>query len=89
MYNRKNVNGPYNPSRLSCAYVGKGDRTLLVGSGFIKTKDQPIQANAQAINEAKFLGGLVKELNSRIDTSEITIEGSQLHPTNATSFIFQ
>ncbi|MBK7578290.1 MAG: hypothetical protein IPI24_12815 [Ignavibacteria bacterium] len=86
MYKQGNGNGPYNPSRLLCAYVGTGDRILVVGAGFIKTKDGSIQNNALADREAKFLADVVNELNTRIDNGEIIINGSLLIPHYADSF---
>jgi hypothetical protein len=88
MYKHGSGNGPYNPSRLLCAYVGTGGRILLVGAGFIKSKAESIQSNQHANQEASFLADLVRELNDRIDNGEIALEGSLLIPQFVDSFKF-
>jgi len=76
----------YNPSRLLCAFVGESDRIMIVGAGFVKSIDQAIQLNAQAYREARFLSGVMNEINVRIDTGEIEIDGSLLLPQHSDSF---
>jgi hypothetical protein len=79
MYNHKErARTRYNPSRLLCSYAGNSNRVLLIGSGFVKSKNEAIQANSDANNEAGFLGRITHVLNSRIDTGEIVIVGSEL-----------
>jgi hypothetical protein len=79
MYNHKErVRTRYNPSRLLCSYAGTSNRILLIESGFVKSKNEAIQANSDANNEAGFLGRITHVLNSRIDTGEIVIVGSEL-----------
>lgn len=76
----------YNPSRLLCGFAGESDRIMIVGAGFVKTIDQSIQRNPLAYREATFLSGVINEINVRIDTGEIKIEGSLLLPQHSDSF---
>lgn len=89
MYNHKELrSAPYNPSRLLCRYVAGSDRIVLVGSGFVKSSDEPIQSNVNAHAEAVFLSDLGRGLDMRIDCGEIIIANSVLVPTSSDSFIF-
>lgn len=79
MYNHAELPpAEYNPSRLLCSYVNGSNRVLVLGSGFLKARDEPIQSNSDANNEAEALAQVVKELNERIDTGEILVVGSEL-----------
>lgn len=81
LYNRKELpQENYNPSRLLCSYIGTNSRILIVGSGFIKTRDEPIQMNIRAKREALFLFEVARELRSRIDHGEVDVAGSELIP---------
>ena len=81
LYNHKDIPSEgYNPSRLLCSYVGSSSRILIVGSGFIKTRNEPIQLNALAKREALSLYEVARELRRRIDSGEICIAGSELIP---------
>lgn len=81
MYNHKELESErYNPSRLLCSYASGGNRILVVGSGFLKSNDQPIQRNGIANSEAEYLAAITKQLNERIGHGEITIDGSRLVP---------
>lgn len=89
MYNHKGMPfATYNPSRLLCRYVGGSSRILLVGSGFVKQRDEPIQANASANREAVVLSTVGKELDARIECGEIAVMGSRLIPQSPESFNF-
>ena len=89
MYSRNALAGePYNPARLLCSYVSASSRIIVVGAGFIKTHDEPIQDNVDAYYEAMYLYDIIKELNARIDNDEIHIAGSELHSAYPDSFVF-
>jgi hypothetical protein len=89
LYNHEEVpRATYNPSRLLCSYVSGANNILLVGSGFVKDRDEPIQMNEQANQEATFLGNMARQLNDRIDSGEILIVGSDLIPIHSDSFHF-
>jgi hypothetical protein len=89
MYDHKPMGRePYNPVRLLCSYVSNSDRILLVGGGFYKRKTQPIQQDLKAMKEAKFLIGVVRELNDRINAGEIEVAGSELLPLRGDSLQF-
>lgn len=89
MYNHKERPGEhYNPSRLLCRYVGSTSNILLLGSGFVKTINEPIQSNRMAYAEALFLSTLGKELDSRIEEGDIAVHGSSLVPASYTSLLF-
>lgn len=89
MYNHKELEqSVYNPSRLLCSYVGGSNRIMLLGPGFIKTKDEPIQRNASANSRAQFLANVTRMLNSRIDEGEVLIVGSELIPRHYDSLDF-
>lgn len=89
MYNHKDLpRVSYNPSRLLCRYVGSSGRILLVSSGFVKLRDEPIQQNLVANSEARFLSELGSALDGRIECGELTIVGSLLVPTSSDSFSF-
>ena len=87
MYNhREMLSSKYNPSRLLCRYIGSANNIILVGSGFVKTRDEAIQRNGAAHAEALFLSNVGKELDNRIQQAEISIVGSQLIPISSNSF---
>lgn len=89
MYNhRELLYEPYNPSRLLCAYIHESNRIMIVGAGFIKSKAEPIQSNAEANDEAKYLADIVRQLNNRIDHGEVLIVGSELIPVFPDSLEF-
>jgi len=89
LYNHKEFpSEQYNPSRLLCTYVGDSARILLVGSGFIKTRNEPIQMNGRASYEAQYLASVSKKVNDRIECGEIIIVGSKLLPLYPDSFTF-
>jgi hypothetical protein len=88
MYDHKPMRGPYNPVRLLCSYVSNSNRILLVGGGFYKTKTQPIQQDAEAMEQARLLVNVVRELHQRIDAGEIQVEGSELLPRYSDSLQF-
>jgi hypothetical protein len=89
MYNHKElVAEPYNRSRLLCSYVGQSNRLLLLGSGFIKLTDQPIQRNGLANREAEFLYDIARKVGQRIECGEILVIGSELVPLSNDSFDF-
>ncbi|MCO6465935.1 MAG: hypothetical protein J5I53_04885 [Bradyrhizobiaceae bacterium] len=80
MYNHKSLprRTEYSPSRLLCAYVETTNRILIVGSGFVKTRDQPIQMNAHATKSKVFLTNVVRVINRRIGMGEIEVDGNTL-----------
>lgn len=80
MYQHGTVRRTYNPARLLCGYVGTGNRILLVGSGFVKQKTEPLQENRAAYAEANMLADIIDVLNTRITTGEIEVVGSRLDP---------
>lgn len=89
MYNHKDIpSAPYNPSGLLCRFVGSSARILLVSSGFMKTRNEPIQQNRAANSEAMFLSELGRMLDQRIALGEVKIVGSLLVPTAPDSFSF-
>ncbi len=89
MYSRNALTGePYNPARLLCSYVSASSRIIVVGAGFIKTQNEPIQDNVDAYYEAMYLYDIMKELNARIDNDEIKIAGSELYSEYPDSFVF-
>ena len=89
LYNhREFFRSPYNPSRLLCSYIRGANNILLVGSGFIKRSNQPIQKNEDANRQAMFLSSVARQLNTRIDTGEILTAGSRLISTEIDSFTF-
>ncbi len=89
MYDHKPMGRePYNPVRLLCSYISNSDRILLVGGGFYKRKTQSIQQDLKAMKEAKFLIGVVRELNDRINAGEIEVAGSELLPLRGDSLQF-
>lgn len=89
LYNHKPMGRePYNPIRLLCSFVSKSNRILIVGGGFYKRVDQPIQRDAEAMKQARFLGNVVRVLNRRIDAGDIDIVGSELHPFHHDSLQF-
>jgi hypothetical protein len=88
MYDHKPMRGPYNPVRLLCSYVSNSNRILLVGGGFYKTKTQPIQQDAKAMEQARLLIDVVRELHQRIDAGEIQVAGSELLPRYSDSLQF-
>ncbi|MBU3680018.1 MAG: hypothetical protein FGM32_10500 [Candidatus Kapabacteria bacterium] len=89
MYNHREWRGEqYNPSRLLCSYVGAGNRTLLFGAGFVKTRDEPIQSNPEANREAVFLADIAQQVDLKIDHGEILVVGAELIPLFADSFHF-
>lgn len=89
LYNHKEIGRvAYNPSRLLCSYAGDSNRIMLVSSGFIKSKDESIQRNVSANNQAEFLSIISKQLNSRITHGEVLVVGSELIPTHNDSLDF-
>jgi hypothetical protein len=81
MYNHREMpRTPYNPSRLLCSYLGNTNRILAVGSGFLKSRNEPIQSNLVANSEAMYLANVVRIVNTRIATGEIITHGSTLVP---------
>jgi hypothetical protein len=79
LYNHREISySKYNPSRLLCSYVGPTSKILVVGSGFVKSRNEPIQMNGVANFEAEFLGNVVKALHERIKHGEVIISGSKL-----------
>ena len=88
MYDHKPMGGQYNPVRLLCSYVSDSNRILLVGGGFTKSKTQPIQKDAEAMEQARLLINVVRELHQRIDAGEIQVEGSELLPRYSDSLQF-
>ncbi|HLO99603.1 MAG TPA: hypothetical protein VK171_13490 [Fimbriimonas sp.] len=88
MYKHDRRFGPYNPSRVLCAFAGSGDRILIAGAGFVKQVNQPIQKNPKANQEAEFLAGVVRQVNDRIDVGEIISVESELRRVRDGSFHF-
>lgn len=88
MYNLLEVSDVYNPSRLLCAFAGASNRIMLVGSGFMKTRTEPIQANVDAHREAIQLGRIARELSKRIEHGEIHSLGPMLIPNSREAFSF-
>lgn len=88
MYDHKPMGGHYNPVRLLCSCVSNGNRILLAGSGFYKRKTQPIQQDAVAMEQARLLVNVVRELHQRIDAGEIEVAGSELLPLHGDSLMF-
>ena len=86
MYQHGTMRQMYNPARLLCGYVGTGNRILLVGSGFVKQKTEPIQGNRPAYAEANMLADIIDVLNTRIATGEIEVVDSTLDPMYNDSF---
>lgn len=87
LYNhREFLRAAYNPSRLLCSYVGETNNILLVGAGFVKHRNEPIQMNEQANQEAMFLGFVARRLNERIAAGEIRTAGSRLTSIHEDSF---
>lgn len=79
LYNHREISySKYNPSRLLCSYVGPTSKILVVGSGFVKSRNEPIQMNGVANFEAEFLGNVAKALHERIKHGEVIISGSKL-----------
>lgn len=87
MYNHRPMpKASYNPSRLLCAFIESTNTIMIVGDGFYKEDDEPIQANAMANSMAVELARGVKEVNRRIHTGEISVDGSLLVPQYHDSF---
>lgn len=79
LYNHREISyTAYSPSRLLCSYVGQSNKILVVGSGFVKSRNEPIQMNGVANFEAEFLGIVAKALHERIEHGEVIISGSKL-----------
>lgn len=79
MYNHKVLRASgFNPSRLLCSYVGNSNRIMLLGSGFIKTKEESIQSNGLANSQAEFLATIARMANDRIEAGEVLVVGSEL-----------
>ena len=88
MYDHKPMRGPYNPVRLLCSYVSNSNRILLVGGGFTKRKTQPIQQDAEAMEQARLLIVVARDLHQRIDAGDVKVEGSELLPRYSDSLQF-
>lgn len=87
MYNHRPMpKASYNQSRLLCAFIESTNTIMIVGDGFYKVDDEPIQANAMANSMAVELARAVKEVNRRIHTGEISVDGSLLVPQYHDSF---
>ena len=89
LYNHKPMGRePYNPIRLLCSFVTNSNRILIVGGGFYKRADRPIQQDTEAMKQARVLCNVVRMLNQRVDTGDIDVEGSELHPFHHDSLQF-
>lgn len=78
----------YSPSRMLCAYVSGSSSILVCGAGFLKQKDEPIQKNAEALQEALFLADIVRQLNERVENGEIEIVNNTLISKYSDTFTF-
>lgn len=89
LYNHKPMGRePYNPIRLLCSYVADTNRILIVGDGFYKHHDRPIQNDSRAMKHARLVADVVRLLNNRIAAGEITVSGSELLPLHGDSLHF-
>lgn len=87
MYNHRHLpRSSYNSSRLLCAFIEPTNDIMIVGDGFIKTADEPIQANARANTMAMELAEAAKQVNRRVHSGEISVDGSLLVPQYDDSF---
>jgi hypothetical protein len=59
---------------------------MLVGSGFLKSHDEPIQRNTLANWNAEYLADITAQIDKRIDSGDILVVGSELIAIRADSF---